>query len=82
MGLKTTATISETQTAMEYTIIYCTHPSYHTLRVGAICRMKEISHSTLYPNGDTVMNARICPIGTDTISEQRKRGAPTIVFQP
>ena len=58
----------------DYTITDREDNIYHTIRVGAICWMKENLRSTLYPNGDTIMNTRIYTIGADTISEWESHG--------
>ena len=58
----------------DYTIMDHENNLYHTIRVGAICWLKENLRSTLYPNGDTIPNAKIYTIGADTISEWENYG--------
>jgi uncharacterized protein (TIGR02145 family) len=58
----------------DYTITDRENNLYHTIRVGAICWMKENLRSTLYSNGDTIMNVRIYTIGADTLSDWENYG--------
>lgn len=58
----------------DYTITDRENHLYHTIRVGAICWMKENLRSTLYSNGDTISDSRVYTIGADTISEWENYG--------
>lgn len=58
----------------DYTIMDRENNLYHTIRVGAICWLKENLRSTLYSNGDTIADSRVYTIGADTISEWENYG--------
>lgn len=53
----------------DYTVVDRDSNIYHTIRVGAICWMKENLRSTLYSNGDTILDSRVYTIGADTVSD-------------